>query len=60
MKTQLKIAINFISPLDNDQQHIMHSKSDNIETMMNDEADDAIKKFFDSLKSRYHRYHRHI
>ena len=60
MKTQLKIAINFISPLDNDQQHIMHSKSDNIETMMNDEADDDIKKFFDSLKSTCHRYHRHI
>ena len=38
----------------------MPSKSDNIETMMNDEADDAIKKLFGSLKNRYHRYHRHL
>ena len=27
----------------------MHSKSDNIEIMINDEADDVIKELFDSL-----------
>ena len=32
----------------------MHSKIDNIEIMMNDEADEVIKKLFDSLKNRYH------
>ena len=31
----------------------MHSKSDNIEIMTNDEADEFIKKLFDSLKNRY-------
>ena len=31
----------------------MHSKSDNIEIMSNDEVDEAIKDFFDSLKNRY-------
>ena len=31
----------------------MHSKSDNIEIMMNDEADEVIKELFDSLKYRY-------
>ena len=31
----------------------MHSKSDNIEIMINDEADEVIKKMFDSLKNRY-------
>ena len=31
----------------------MHSKSDNKETMINDEADEVIKEFFDSLKNRY-------
>ena len=31
----------------------MHSKSDNIETMINDEADEVIKELFDSLKNRY-------
>ena len=30
----------------------MNSKSDNIETMVNDEADEVVKERFDSLKSR--------
>ena len=30
----------------------MHSKSDNIEIMITDEADEVIKNFFDSLKHR--------
>ena len=31
----------------------MHSKSDNIEIMISDEADEVTKEFFDSLKNRY-------
>ena len=31
MKIQLTIAINFISSKDNDEEHVMHSKSDNKE-----------------------------
>ena len=31
----------------------MHSKSDNIEIMINDEADEVVKELFDSLKNRY-------
>ena len=31
----------------------MHSKADNIETMINDEADQDIEKLFQSLKKRY-------
>ena len=31
----------------------MHSKSDNIEIMINDEADEVIKELFDSIKNRY-------
>ena len=31
----------------------MHSKSDNIEIVTNDEADEVIKKLFLSLKNRY-------
>ena len=31
----------------------MHSKSDNIEIMINDEVDEVIKELFDSLKNRY-------
>ena len=31
----------------------MHSKNDNIEIMINDEADEVIKELLDSLKNRY-------
>ena len=31
----------------------MHSKSDNIEIMINDEADEVIKELFKSLKKKY-------
>ena len=44
-KIQLTITINFISSKDdNDEEHVMHSKSDNIEIMISDEADEDIKK----------------
>ena len=52
-KIQITIVINFISSMDNGEKHVMHSKSDGIEIMMNDEADEFIKKIFDSLKNRY-------
>ena len=31
----------------------MHSKTDNINVMMNDKADEVIKELFDSLKNKY-------
>ena len=31
----------------------MHSKSDNIEIMINDKADEVMEEFFQSLLSRY-------
>ena len=51
-KIQLKIANNFISSIDKDDEHVMHSKSDNIEIIINDEAGEVIKELFDSLKNR--------
>ena len=39
--------------MDNDEEREIHSKSDNIEIMINDEADEVIKELFDSLKNRY-------
>ena len=42
-KIQLTITINFISSKDNDEACVIHSKSDNIEIMNNDEADKVIK-----------------
>ena len=42
-KIQLTIANNFISSIDNDEECVKHSKSTNIEIMINDEAEEAIK-----------------
>ena len=52
-KIQLTIANNFISSIDNNEEHVMHSKSDNMEIMFNDEADEVIEKLFESLKNRH-------
>ena len=48
-KIQLITANNFISSLDNPEERVMHSKSDNLEIMINDEADEVIKELFDLL-----------
>ena len=42
-KIQLTIAINFNSSRDNGEERAFHSKSDNIEIIINDEADEVIK-----------------
>ena len=53
LKIILTIAINFISSKDNDEERIMHSKSDNKEIMINEKADKIIKNVFKSLLNRY-------
>ena len=46
--------INFISSRDDyDEERVMHSKSDNIEIMISDEADEVITKLFHLLKNKY-------
>ena len=42
-KIELTKAINFISSTDNYEERVMHSKSDNIEIMINDKANEVIK-----------------
>ena len=42
-----------MSSKDNDNERIMHSKSDNIEIMVNYKADEVIEELFQSLLSRY-------
>ena len=37
-KIQLTMANSFISSTDNNEEHVMHCKSDNIDIMINDEA----------------------
>ena len=47
------MANNFISSIDKDEECVMHSKSENIEIMIGDEADEVIEELFDSLTNRY-------
>ena len=49
---QLTIAINFVSSK-HDEERVMHSKSDNIEIMINDKADEVVEEILQSLLSRY-------
>ena len=47
-------SINFISSKDdNDQERLMHSKSENIEIMINDEVDEVMKESLDGLKAKF-------
>ena len=50
---QLTIAINFIFYKENDKEHGMYSKGNNIESMIYDNADDNIEEPFESLLNRY-------
>ena len=53
-KIQLTIAIKFFSSEDDsDEARVMHSRSDNIEIMISDKADEVVIKLFDSLKNRH-------
>ena len=44
---------NIMSSKDNDEEREMHSKSGNIEIMINDKAGEVKEKLFQSLRSRY-------
>ena len=52
-KIQLTTVINFISSKDNDEECVTHSKCNNKEIMINDKADEVIKKVFKSLLNGY-------
>ena len=41
-----------MSSKDNDEERVMHSKHDNVEIMIKDEADKVIVKLFQLLLSR--------
>ena len=49
-KIQLTVENNSISSLDNNVKCVVGLKSDNIEIMINEEADEFKKQIFDSLK----------
>ena len=43
---QLTIAINLISSKETNEEHVVHSKSDNIEIMINDKVDEVMEELF--------------
>ena len=51
-KIQLKLAINFMSSKDTNKEHLIHSKSFNIETTIHDKADQVIAELFELFCSR--------
>ena len=53
MEIQLTIEINFISSKDINEDSTMHSKSDNIEVMTYDGANEVIEERFESPLSKY-------
>ena len=52
-KVQLSMSITFISYINPDQAQLMHSKSDNAETMRGMDTDDTIQELFSSFLCRY-------
>ena len=52
-KTQLTMAINFISSKDSDETRTMHAKSNNVKIMMGSETDEIIKELFKSFVQKY-------
>ena len=53
MEIQSAVAINFIFSKDNDEEQVLHSKSDNIKIMINGEADETREGPFKSLLNRH-------
>ena len=52
-KIQLTTSINFISYRNDNEDRVMQSKSNNIEIMISNEADEVIEELLGSLKNRY-------
>ena len=52
-KIQLTMAINFISSKDSDDTRTMHTKSNNVETMIGSETDEIIEDLLESFLQKY-------
>ena len=52
-KIQLIMVVTFISSVDSNENRTMRTKSNNIEIMMGNEADEIIEEFFESLLQKY-------
>ena len=52
-KIQLTIAINFFSSKDDEEERVMHSKSDNVRSTYYNDANEVVDELFNSLNSGY-------
>ena len=52
-KTQLTITINFLSSKDVEEEHVVHSRSNNIKITSYNDANEIFDELFQSLCSRY-------
>ena len=52
-KIQLPMEINFVSFKGSDEIRLIHTKRDNIDILMENEANDVIEKLFKSLLQKY-------
>ena len=52
-KIQIKIRIIFISFIDKNETQIKHTKSDNVEVMIDTDTSDAINELMNSFMKRY-------
>ena len=52
-KIQITMRIIFISFIDKNEPQVMHTKSDNVETMNATDTSDAINKLINSFMKRY-------
>ena len=52
-KVHLTISVNFVSSIDNNEEQVIQSKSDNKEFMSHDKADEVIKELFEPILSTY-------
>ena len=52
-KIQITMAVNFIFSEDSNENRTMHTKSNNVESMIGSETDEIIKKLFKSFLQKY-------
>ena len=53
MKIQLTMRIDFISSKYYDETSVMHTKSDNLKSLMSNETDEIIKRLFNCPLQKY-------
>ena len=53
MINSIKKTVNFVSTKETDEERIMHSKSNNMEIIICDTADEVIEEWFEKPLSRY-------